>query len=65
MPLFKDSHLARCITESLHNLLLPIATSVTVEQTLEEDKQALLFTHKGIHNLGYNCPIKSNQWPHS
>lgn len=38
MPLFKDSHLACCVTESFHNLLLPILTSITVEKTLEEDK---------------------------
>ena len=49
MPLFKDSHLASCVIESFHNLLLPILTSIVAEKTLEEDKQAGLFTQDEIH----------------
>lgn len=64
VPLFKDSHLVCCVIESFHNLLLTILNSIVVKRILEDNKQAGLFTHNEMHTLGYNCPIKSNQWPH-
>lgn len=59
VPLFKDSHLACCVTESFHNALLPSLNSRVVEKALG------LFTHNEIHILGCNCLTESNQWLHS
>lgn len=56
VPLFRDSHLACCVIENFHNVLLP---TWVVEKVLG------LFTHNEVHILGCNCLIEANQWLHS